>query len=415
MLDDYKAKFDGINREFISLKSHQKTNIGGSHCSYSEKEYIFELVKTNKPTTMKLEQIAAKFQLEGTVDRVEPMGEGFINDTFIIRTKERETPDYLLQRKNKRIFHPIPAMMENIEKVCTHIKKKVSEKNGDPMREAMTVVRAKDGKLYFQDEDDEFWAVCVFISDTVAYQSAKTPELAFQGGKGIGLFQSMVSDLKEPLTDILPGFHNIRYRFNQWDAVLAKDPVGRKAKLSSEIAWIESRRDNILDFWKLVESGEIPTRVTHNDTKINNILFDLNGEVLCVIDLDTVLNSTCLNDFGDAMRSYTNTGAEDDENLDAVSCDISIFEGFTKGYLSQAKSFLTDKELGYLAFSAKYITYEQVLRFLMDYIDGDKYYKIKSPDHNYQRTVAQYKLLTSMEEQYDEMCRIVRTVAAELD
>jgi len=364
---------------------------------------------------MELERIAAKFQLEGTVERVEPMGEGFINDTFIIRTKEREKPDYLLQRKNKRIFHPIPAMMENIEKVCTHIKKKVSEKNGDPMREAMTVVRAKDGKLYFQDEDDEFWAVCVFISDTVAYQSAKTPELAFQGGKGIGLFQSMVSDLKEPLTDILPGFHNIRYRFNQWDTVLAKDPVGRKAKLSSEIAWIESRRDDMLKFWKLVESGEIPTRVTHNDTKINNILFDLNGEVLCVIDLDTVLNSTCLNDFGDAMRSYTNTGAEDDENLDTVSCDISIFEGFTKGYLSQAKSFLTDKELEYLAFSAKYITYEQVLRFLMDYIDGDKYYKIKSPDHNYQRTVAQYKLLTSMEEQYDEMCWIVRTVAAELD
>lgn len=364
---------------------------------------------------MNLEQIAAKFQLEGTVERVEPMGEGFINDTFIIRTKEGEKPDYLLQRKNKRIFHPIPAMMENIEKVCTHIKKKVSEKNGDPMREAMTVVRARDGKLYFQDEDDEFWAVCVFISDIVAYQSAKTPELAFQGGKGIGLFQSMVSDLKEPLTDILPGFHNIRYRFNQWDTVLAKDPVGRKAKLSKEISWIESRRDEMLDFWKLVESGEIPTRVTHNDTKINNILFDLNGEVLCVIDLDTVLNSTCLNDFGDAMRSYTNTGAEDDENLDAVSCDISIFEGFTKGYLSQAKSFLTDKELEYLAFSAKYITYEQVLRFLMDYIDGDNYYKIKSPDHNYQRTVAQYKLLTSMEEQYDEMCRIVRTVAAELD
>ncbi len=364
---------------------------------------------------MTLEQVAAKFQLEGIVDRVEPMGEGFINDTFIIRTKESETPDYLLQRKNKRIFHPIPAMMENIEKVCIHIKKKVSEKNGDPMREAMTVVRAIDGKLYFLDEEDEYWAVCVFIGDTIAYNSAKTPELAFQGGKGIGLFQSMVSDLNEPLTDILPGFHNIRYRFNQWDAVLAKDPVGRKAKLGKEIAWIESRRDEMLNFWELVESGEIPTRVTHNDTKINNILFDLNGEVLCVIDLDTVLNSTCLNDFGDAMRSYTNTGAEDDENLDAVSCDISIFEGFTKGYLSQAKIFLTERELEYLAFSAKYITYEQVLRFLMDYIDGDKYYKIKSPEHNYQRTVAQYKLLTSMEEQYDEMCRIVRTVAAELD
>jgi hypothetical protein len=363
---------------------------------------------------MNLEQIAAKFKLEGTVDRVEPMGDGFINDTFIIHTAGNQTPDYLLQRKNKRIFTNVPAMMENIEKVCIHIKQKVVEKGGDPMREAMTIIRAIDGNLYFQDEEGEFWAVCIFIGDTIAYNSAKTPELAYQGGKGIGLFQSMVSDLNEPLTDILPGFHNIRYRFNQWDAVLAKDPVGRKAKLAKEISWVERRRDEMLDFWKLVESGEIPTRVTHNDTKINNILFDLNGEVLCVIDLDTVLNSTCLNDFGDAMRSYTNTGAEDDENLDAVSCDISIFEGFTKGYLSQAKSFLTEKELEYLAFSAKYITYEQVLRFLMDYIDGDNYYKIKSSEHNYQRTVAQYKLLTSMEDQYDEMCRIVRTVADSL-
>ena len=363
---------------------------------------------------MNLEKIASKFKLEGTVDRVEPMGEGFINDTFIIYTSEPIVPNYLLQRKNKRIFTNVPAMMENIQIVCTHIKKKVVEKGGDPMREAMTIVPATDGKLYFQDEEGEYWAVCVFINNTIAYQAAQTPELAYQGGKGIGLFQSMVSDLKEPLTDILPGFHNIRYRFNQWDAVLAKDPAGRKAKLAKEISWIESRRDEMLDFWKLVESGEIPTRVTHNDTKINNILFDQNGEVLCVIDLDTVLNSTCLNDFGDAMRSYTNTGEEDDENLDNVSCNLSIFEGFTKGYLSKASSFLTEKELEYLAFSAKYITYEQVLRFLMDYIDGDNYYKIKSTEHNYQRTVAQYKLLTSMEEQYDEMCRIVRTVAAEL-
>jgi len=330
-----------------------------------------------------------------------------------VKTKG-EAPDYLLQRKNKRIFTNVPAMMENIEKVCSHIRKKVIAGHGDPLRQAMTIIPTFDNKLYFLDEEGEYWATCLFIDDTITYQSAKTPELAYQGGKGIGLFQSMVSDLKDPLTDILPGFHNIRYRFDQWDAVLSKDPVGRKARLSKEIGWIESRRDEMLAFWKLVETGEIPTRVTHNDTKINNILFDNKGEVLCVIDLDTVLNSTCLNDYGDAMRSYTNTGAEDDENLDAVSCDLTIFEGFTKGYLSQAISFLTPKELEYLAFSAKYITYEQVLRFLMDYIDGDNYYKIKSPEHNYQRTLAQYKLLTSMEKQYDEMCRIVHAVAAEL-
>jgi hypothetical protein len=357
---------------------------------------------------MTLSEIASNFNLEGSVGRVDQMGEGFINDTFIIRTKGEATPDYLLQRKNKRIFTNVPAMMDNILKVTGHIRKKVIARNGDPLREVLTVIPANDGKPYFLDEEGEFWAVCLFIADTVAYQAAKTPELAYQGGKGIGMFQSMVADLNEPLTDILPGFHNIRYRFNQWDAVLSKDPVGRKARHKEEIGWIESRREEMLRFWQLVESGEIPTRVTHNDTKINNILFDKNGEVLCVIDLDTVLNSTCLNDFGDAMRSYTNTGDEDDVNLDKVSCDLSIFEGFTRGYLSEARSFLNEKELEYLAFSARYITYEQVLRFLMDYIDGDNYYKIKHPEHNYQRTLAQYKLLTSMEEQYDEMCRIVK-------
>ncbi len=163
----------------------------------------------------------------------------------------------------------------------------------------------------------------------------------------------------------------------------------------------------MLDFWKLVENGTIPTRVTHNDTKINNILFDKKGDVLCVIDLDTVLNSTVLNDFGDAMRSYTNTGLEDDENLDNVNMDMEIFKAYTKGYLEETISFLSPSELEYLAFSAKYITYEQVLRFLMDYIDGDNYYKIKSPEHNLIRTQAQYKLLTSMEEQVEEMKNFV--------
>lgn len=352
-------------------------------------------------------KISKNFQLEGKIEEVKPLGEGFINDTFIIKTGEG-TPDYILQRKNKSIFSPIPAMMENIQKVCSHIKAKVVTAGGNPMREAMTVIPAKDGKLYFLDEEEEYWAVCQFIDDTIAYDAAETPELAYAGGKGIGKFQSLVSDLTEPLTDILPGFHNIRFRFNQWDKVLAKDPVGRKAEVPEEISWVESRRDEMLKFWELFENGSLPTRVTHNDTKINNILFDKKGEVLCVIDLDTVLNSTALNDFGDAMRSYTNTGLEDDSNLDNVSMDIEIFKAFAKGYIEEAKSFLSEKEIEYLAFSAKYITYEQVLRFLMDYIDGDNYYKTKSPDHNLVRTRAQYKLLLSMEEQFIEMNAAVK-------
>lgn len=349
-----------------------------------------------------LTEIAGKFQLDGKIDEVTQLGEGFINDTFIIKT-EGDSPSYILQRKNKNVFSPIPAMMENIQKVCKHIKAKVEKAGGDPMREAMTVIPAHDGKLYYHDKDDEYWAVSLFIDDTIAYDTAETPELAYAGGKGVGKFQSQVADLKEPLTDILPGFHNIRIRFEQWDDVLQRDPVGRKAKVQEEIDWIDSRREEMLNFWNLVEDGTIPTRVSHNDTKINNILFDKNGEVLCVIDLDTVLNSTVLNDFGDAIRFYTNTGKEDDENLDNVTMDMEIFRAFAKGYLEEAASFLTEKELEYLAFSAKYITYEQVLRFLMDYIDGDNYYKTKSEDHNLVRTRAQYKLLTDMEEKFNAM------------
>ncbi|RIJ47877.1 aminoglycoside phosphotransferase family protein [Maribellus luteus] len=360
--------------------------------------------------SIELTAIARNFRLEGQVEEVKPLGEGFINDTFIIKTVG-DSPNYILQRKNKNIFSPIPAMMDNIQKVCLHIKKKVEQAGGDPLREAMTIIPANDGKLYFLDEEDEYWAVCLFINDTIAYDAAETPELAYAGGKGIGKFQSLVADLNEPLVNILPGFHDIRYRFKQWDAVLSKDPVGRKAQVAEEIAWIEDRKEEMLNFWKMVEDGIIPTRISHNDTKINNILFDKKGDVLCVIDLDTVLSSTVLNDFGDAMRFYTNTGLEDDENLDNVSMNLEIYKAFAKGYLEEAGSFLTEKELEYLAFSAKYITYEQVLRFLMDYIDGDNYYKTKSPEHNLIRTRAQYKLLQSMEEQYGQMQQAITEFA----
>lgn len=357
----------------------------------------------------KLNLIADKFVVDGEIDSVKPLGEGFINDTFIIKTQNNGTA-YILQRKNKKIFTDVPAMMDNIFRVTNHLKNKVVAAGGDPMREAMTVTLTKDGKLFYMDSDGEYWAACQFIGDTIAYQAAGTPELAYQGGKGIGKFQAMLSDFTEPLADILPGFHNMRYRFEQWDAILSKDPVGRKAECAEQIVWVESRRAEMLDFWTKYEKGIIPTRVTHNDTKINNILFDKQGNVLCVIDLDTVLSSTCLNDYGDAMRSYTNTGAEDDENLDNVSMDIEIFRGYTEGYLSETKSFLNQAEIDHLAFSAKYITFEQVLRFLMDYIDGDNYYKTKSKEHNLIRTKAQYKLLESMEAQYDQMQAIVKQI-----
>lgn len=346
--------------------------------------------------------IEKHFLFEGVVKETRLFGDGLINDTYLVET-EGDSPNYILQKKNKSIFTDVPAMMDNIYKVTAHIRDKVIARGGDPMREAMTVIPTIDGKLYYKDQDGEYWAAVLFIEDTIAFQAADSPELAFQGGKGIGEFQAMLSDMKAPLANILPGFHDMRYRFRQWDDILTKDPVGRKAQVEKEIAWVEARRSRVMEVWEKVESGEIPLRVTHNDTKINNILFTKEGEVLCVIDLDTVLSSTILNDFGDAIRYYTNAGKEDEKDLDKVYMRMDIFEGFAKGYLSEAKSFLSASEIEYLAFSAMYITIEQVLRFLMDYIDGDNYYKIQYEDHNLVRTRAQIKLCDSMEENFDEM------------
>ena len=356
-----------------------------------------------------LKEIAGQFIPCEIIDSVKPLGEGFINDTFTVKTIG-STPDYILQRKNKNIFPDVPAMMDNIVRVTAHLKKTVAAQGGNPEREVLTVINAKDGKPYFQDGNEEFWAVCVFISDSLTYDRADTPELAYKGGVGIGRFQSLLSDFNEPLAEVIKGFHNIRWRFAQWDEAVKRDAAGRVSSLATEIGWIESRREEMLRFWSLVENGTIPMRVSHNDTKLSNILFDKNGNVLCVIDLDTMMSSTSLNDFGDAIRSYTNTGAEDDKDLNRVSMSMEIFRAYTEGYLSERKNSMTESELEWLAFSAKYITYEQVLRFLMDYIDGDTYYRIHYPEHNLVRTHAQFKLLQSMEEQFEQMKRTVKEI-----
>ena len=354
----------------------------------------------------KLLSIAEQFAIEGKIASINALGEGFINDTYVVET-EGDAPNYILQRKNHIVFPDVPGMMDNILAVTEHIKHKVA----DPMRETLTVVPAKDGKLYVQDGEN-FWAVCIFIPDTATYDRADKPELAYQGGVGIGRFQALLADFDKPLNETIKGFHNIRWRFQQWDAMLKADPMGRVKDLGAEIEWIESRREQMMNFWALVEDGTIPTHVTHNDTKISNILFDKpTGKVLCAIDLDTVMSSTSLNDFGDAIRSYANTGAEDDKNLDNVEMSLEIFRAYAEGYLSEQRDTMSVSELEWLAFSAIYITFEQVLRFLMDYMDGEKYWKTAYTGHTLTRTHAQYKLLQSMERQYPEMQAIIKEIA----
>lgn len=362
----------------------------------------FDIMNNNN----QLKAIASQFVPSQDITSIEQLGEGVVNDTFLVRTKDGKL-DYILQCKNKNVFNNIPAMMENIRNVTQHIREKVIASGGDPLREAMTIIPSNSGKFYYIDDDGEYWTASVFIDNTITYNKADSPELARKGGMGIGKFQSMLADFNEPLFETIKGFHNIRFRFKQWDKVINEDAVNRVRYLNEEISWVEARRKKMLDFWANVENGNIPSRVTHNDTKISNILFDNNGDVLCVIDLDTVMRSTSLNDFGDAIRSYTNTGNEDDSDLDRVCMSLDMFSAFTDGYLSQCASQMVQSEVANLAFSAIYITYEQVLRFLMDYIDGDKYYKIKYPEHNLIRTHAQYKLLTDMESKYKTMCQIV--------
>lgn len=365
-----------------------------------------------------LSAIVSRFATEGTVTEIKPLGPGFINDTLIVKTAEG--PKYILQRKNHIVFPDVPGMMNNILMVTEHIKGKVAAAGGDPAREVLTVVKRNESTitdeekalpyndLYYKDDEGNFWAMCTFIEGSVTYEKADTPALAYKGGQGIGKFQAQLADFTTPLSETIKGFHNIRWRFQQWEEALKADAAGRVKDLTEEISWIESRKEEMSAFWSLVEDGTIPTRVTHNDTKISNILFDAEGEVLCVIDLDTCMSSTSLNDFGDAIRSYTNTGAEDDRDLSKVSMSLEMFKAYTEGYLSERKGTLCESELEWLAFSARYITFEQVLRFLMDYIDGDKYYKTNAPDHNLVRTHAQYRLLQSMEEQYDQMVEIVK-------
>lgn len=352
-----------------------------------------------------LYKISGQFATAAPISLIKPLGEGFINDTYLAYLDAGQDPEYILQRKNHIVFPDVPAMMDNIRRVTEHIKTKVS----DPLRETLTVIPARNGDLYFKDEDGNFWAMCLYIKGTSSYFTADSPELAYQGGLGLGQFHKLVSDFKEPLAEVIKGFHNIRWRFQQWDETLAADPAGRVKDLQEEIGWIESRRETMMSFWEKFEKGIIPTRVTHNDTKISNFLFNsADGSLLCAIDLDTLMSSTLLNDVGDALRSYTNTAAEDEPDYSKVSMSMEMFGAYIKGYLDKMKDNLTESELENLAFSGIYITFEQTLRFLMDYIDGDKYYKIKYPEHNLVRTRSQYTLLKSMEEQLRSMNLMVK-------
>lgn len=354
-------------------------------------------------------EIVSQFVDDKEIPVIKPLGKGHINDSYRVVTTAKE---YVLQRINHHIFHNVEQLQQNIFRVTNHIRKKL-EGNGvaDIDRRVLTLVPTLDGALCHRDSNGNYWRLMDFISDSSSYDEIN-PQLAFRAGQAFGEFQQMLADLPgEPLYETIPNFHNMETRLQTFHESVKTNKAGRLDGVAGLVKEIEARAEEMCKAERMHREGILPKRTNHCDTKVNNILFDRNDEVLCVVDLDTVMPGYVLSDFGDFIRTGANTGAEDDRNLENVSVDLAIFEGYARGYLQNAASFLTDVEIDNLAFGAKLLTYMQTVRFLSDYLDGDTYYKIASPDHNLVRTKAQFKLLQSLEEHYDEMQRIVREAA----
>ncbi|MDL2323508.1 aminoglycoside phosphotransferase family protein [Bacteroidales bacterium OttesenSCG-928-A17] len=353
-------------------------------------------------TKEELLQVLAQFSLEEKVGSVEPFGNGHINDTYIVVTTGGEKK-YILQKINHAIFTDVELLQNNILNATNHIRAKlVAAGENDIDRKVLTFLPAKDGKYFFFD-GEFYWRVCLFIADSVTYE-AITPDLAFETGKAFGNFHKMLADIpKGQIGESIPNFHNIDLRQRQLADAVNADPVGRKAEVADLLNELAVRKDAMRIQEVLLEEGKLSKRITHCDTKVNNILFDKEGNVLCVIDLDTVMPGFVLSDIGDFIRTAVNMGLEDDENLDNIQVNMPIFEAFIKGYMEEAKNFLTPLEIKMLPYGGRMLTYMQTVRFLTDYIAGDTYYKIHSPLHNLQRTKAQFKFLQELEKNAEKM------------
>ena len=358
----------------------------------------------------RLSSIVSQFVDKKDNVEIKPLGKGHINDSYKVVANGNQ---YVLQRINHHIFQNVPELQNNIFRVTRHIREKLEEKGvTDIDRRVLSLVTTLDGALYHKENNGDYWRLMDFIKESKSYDEIN-PQLAYRAGMAFGEFQKMLADLPgDPLFETIPNFHNIEARLETFRQSVKADKVGRLNDVAELVKEIEERAEEMCKPERLHREGKLPKRTNHCDTKVNNILFDNNDEVLCVVDLDTVMPGYVLSDFGDFIRTGANTGAEDDKNLDNISVDLAIFEGYAKGYLNNAASFLTDLEIDNLAFGAKLLTYMQMVRFFTDYIDGDTYYKIEDPDHNLVRTKAQFKLLQSLEENFDKMQRIVSEAAA---
>ena len=336
--------------------------------------------------------ILAQFEISGLVKVVKPLGNGLINDTYHGITEGDHTPDYVLQRINNAIFQNVDLLQRNIEIVTAHIRRKL-EVSGTPDidRKVLQFIKTHSGKTYYRDEADRYWRMMVFIPESIT-REAVTPETAYDCGKAFGNFEKMLVDVPERLGETIPDFHNMELRMRQLRETIQNDAAGRLVEVRDIVDELERDADEMCQAERLYREGKLPKRICHCDTKVNNMLFDQDGQVLCVIDLDTVMPSFIFSDYGDFLRTGANFTAEDDPDLSHVGFNEAIFKAFTTGYLESARDFLTPIEIEMLPYAVALFPFMQCVRFLADYINGDTYYKIKHPTHNLDRTRNQLAL-----------------------
>ena len=352
------------------------------------------------------------FSFRGKLLSVEPYGSGHINDTYLLIFDDPKKGQHkkILQHMNRQIFTRPVELMENIMNVTTYLRERILEKGGDPERETLNVIPALDGKPYYIDSEGEYWRAYQFITGASCYDQVEKPEDFYQSAFSFGNFQRMLADYPaDTLHETIQGFHDTKSRFAAFRRAVEADVCGRAESVRKEIDFAFAHEEMTGVLGGMLERKEMPLRVTHNDTKLNNIMIDdATGKGICVIDLDTVMPGLAVNDFGDSIRFGASTAAEDETDLDKVECDMELFELYTKGFVEGCAGSLTAKELEMLPMGAKVMTFECGIRFLADYLEGDVYFKIHREGHNLDRCRTQFKLVEDMEKKWDIMNGIVR-------
>ncbi|QHT67427.1 aminoglycoside phosphotransferase family protein [Rhodocytophaga rosea] len=358
-----------------------------------------------------LPQIIQQFRISGSIQTVLPYGSGHIHDTFRLQNTDTLQPDYLLQRINHQVFRQVPELMSNMERVIEHIRQKLHAIPGaDISRQVLTLVPIHDGKNYLE-QDGNYWRVFLFIKNARSYDQVQTTQQAYQAGKAFGKFQSFLADMPVgSMHETIPDFHNVKHRLNQFQQAIDENRAKRLDQVQEEVAFVRQRAEEMKEILRLGQAGKIPLRITHNDTKFNNVLLDENDQALCVIDLDTIMPGYAAYDFGDSIRTIASTAAEDEKDLSKIEFNLPFYKAYVKGYLEETHLFLNEEEIKSLAFGCKLLTFLMGLRFLTDYINGDVYYKIHFPEHNLQRSRAQFRLLSRMELKYTDMQDIVQSL-----